>query len=63
VQDICRRERPELVAHEVAGTSAWSKGGEEAGIGPGAEHLAACHFAGALPDLPTEAAEAAGTAG
>jgi oligopeptide transport system ATP-binding protein len=57
VQDICRRERPELVAHEVPGTSAWSKGGEEAGIG-GAEgdHLAACHFAGALPDLPAEAA-------
>jgi oligopeptide/dipeptide ABC transporter ATP-binding protein len=64
VQDICRRERPELVAHEVAGTSAWSKGGEEAGIGSEqSEHLAACHFAGALPDLPTEAAEAAGTAG
>jgi oligopeptide/dipeptide ABC transporter ATP-binding protein len=64
VQDICRRERPELVAHEVAGTSAWSKGGEEAGVAVGqGDHLAACHFAGALPDLPAGAEGAADAGG
>jgi oligopeptide/dipeptide ABC transporter ATP-binding protein len=55
-QDVCRQESPGLIPHEPAGASAWSQKGEASGADlPRADHLAACHFAGALPDVPAEA--------
>ena len=52
VQDVCRTERPPLVAHAPGGGSPWARRAVGGDVQPFDEgHLAACHFAGSLPEV------------